>query len=260
LPDERGSLIIGMSDNCGDTSDINVLIVEDDADILQLMKRFFEGRGYKVSAALLKSDILALLKERDIDIVLLDLMLPHESGQAICQSLRQNSNVAVIMVTASNELCDRIAGLELGADDYIGKPFELEELDARIRAILRRSTRSQRSGMLPSTPEFRFGDWTFVPSRRALYSSEGIRVTLTGSETDLMLAFCQNAGALLGRRRIIELLYGDAEAVEERTIDLIVSRLRRKLADGRGQLNLLRTVRGDGYIFSFDGASSERVK
>jgi len=133
-------------------------------------------------------------------------------------------------------------------------------LDARIRAILRRSTRDQRSGLLSSSPEFRFGDWTFIPSRRAFYNSEGIRVTLTGSETDLMLTFCQNAGVLLGRRRIIELLYGDAGAVEERTIDLVVSRLRRKLADGRGQLNLLRTVRGDGYIFSFDESSSERSK
>lgn len=228
---------------------LHVLVVEDDPDIRGLLTRFLRLKGYAVSVAVNKTEIQQQIAASRIDLVLLDLMLPQENGYELCQHLRQTTRIPVIMVTALADIRERIAGLDLGADDYVSKPFDLAELEARMRAVLRR-------GAAPTSAreEHVFGPWTFVPAKRALYGLAGVRVTLSGSETDLMLIFWQHPDILLTRARIIELLYGAPDAVEERSIDLLVSRLRRKLAEGGRQLELIRTVRGDGYVFDVKAA------
>ncbi|WP_242621816.1 response regulator transcription factor [Komagataeibacter xylinus] len=226
-----------------------VLVVEDDMDIRNLLTRFLSQQGYEVASAMTAAEVLAILAGRTPDIVLLDLMLPQESGHAICRLIRKRSAIPIIMVTALADVRERIAGLDLGADDYISKPFDLGELAARIRAVLRRPSNPPAYPTSGLQPGCRFGNWIFMPEKRALYSTEGVRMTLTGAETDLLLLLWNHAGELLSRQRIIELLYNAPGAVEERTIDLLVSRLRRKLAHGGRQLEMLRTVRGDGYVF-----------
>ncbi|MBL7240934.1 DNA-binding response regulator [Komagataeibacter rhaeticus] len=224
-----------------------VLVVEDDMDIRGLLTRFLIHGGHDVASAMTASEVLAILAARTPDIVLLDLMLPRESGHDICRLIRARCATRIIMVTALADIRERIAGLDLGADDYVSKPFDLGELAARIRAVLRRPLAAP---VLPDEPRgYSFGSWTFSPHKRALYSTEGVRMTLTGAETDLLLLLWNHAGQLLSRQRIIELLYNAPGAVEERSIDLLVSRLRRKLAHGGRQLEMLRTVRGDGYVF-----------
>jgi DNA-binding response OmpR family regulator len=157
------------------------------------------------------------------------------------------------MVTALAEVKDRVAGLELGADDYVSKPFELAELGARIGAVLRRGPLRRPSEAVPPASETRqFAGWRFEPERRLLYSRKGVRMALTGAETDLLLVLCRHPRQVLSRTQLIELITGQPAGLEERTIDLLVSRLRRKLAQEGRQLELIRTVRGDGYLFDPD--------
>lgn len=229
-----------------------ILVVEDDPEIRGLLTRFLHQHGYATSVAVTKDNVRQQIDAAQIDLVLLDLMLPQESGYELCQYLRQTTGIPVIMVTALADIRERIAGLDLGADDYVSKPFDLAELEARIRAVLRRTDRPGAPS--PMLEKHEFGSWTFVPAKRALYGASGLRVTLSGSETDLMLIFWQHQDILLTRERIIELIHGVPDAVEERAIDLLVSRLRRKLAEGGRQLELIRTVRGDGYVFDAKAA------
>ena len=244
LPDGQGMDVapVGKGQNF-------VLVVEDDMDIRNLLTRFLSQQGYEIGSAMTAAEVGAVLAVRKPDLVLLDLMLPRESGHDICRLIRERSATPIIMVTALADVRERIAGLDLGADDYVSKPFDLGELAARIRAVLRRPPGTSAHPTPDLQPGCRFGTWTFVPEKRALYSTEGVRMTLTGAETDLLLLLWNHAGELLSRQRIIELLYNAPGAVEERTIDLLVSRLRRKLAHGGRQLEMLRPVRGDGYVF-----------
>ncbi|WP_261766016.1 response regulator transcription factor [Acetobacter oeni] len=225
----------------------HLLVVEDDPEIRNLLLRFFSYGGYFVSSAVNLAEVKHCIESSDIHMILLDLMLPQESGQEVCQYIRQTTDAPIIMVTALADIQDKIAGLNLGADDYISKPFDLAELEARVRAVLRRGKQSRQPSSLPD--EYVFGPWKFVPAKRALYRAPGIRLTLSGAETDLLLVFWQHQQTLLTRSEIIGLIHGNPNALEERTIDLLVSRLRRKLAEGGRQLELIRTVRGDGYIF-----------
>lgn len=236
-----------------DEEPARILLVEDDPEISALMVRFLSGLGYGVDAVGDGHAMTAAIAARKIALVLLDVMLPGDSGFDLCRRIRASSPARIIMVTSLADLSYRVAGLDLGADDYISKPFELDELGARIRAVLRRGS-SDRS---PSDPELHFAGWRFAPEHRVLYSPRGVRMALTGAETDLMLVLCRHPRQVLTRARLIELTRGDGQTVEERTIDLLVSRLRRKLAHGGRQLELIRTVRGDGYRFDPEPAARE---
>jgi two-component system OmpR family response regulator len=226
------------------TEAARILVVEDDPEIRALMLRYLEAAGYKVAAVPDGLGMDALMAKQPIDLVLLDLMLQHETGFDLCRRIRVTSDARIIMVTALSSVADRVVGLDLGADDYIGKPFELAELGARIRAVLRR-------GGDPSDG-LHFAGWRFEPERRALFSARGVRMMLTGAETDLLLAFSRHPHEVLGRAQLITLMRGSGELIAERTIDLLVSRMRRKLAQGGRQLELIRTVRSDGYVFDPD--------
>ncbi|MFE8871790.1 MULTISPECIES: response regulator transcription factor [Acetobacter] len=235
---------------------IHVLIVEDDPEICGLLQRYLQRLGYKVSTALNRAGIDAAEKQQPLDLTLLDIMLPGEDGRSLCQHIRQTSASRIIMVSALSDIDDRISGLDLGADDYVSKPFDLEELAARIRAVLRRAQPETTPAEAQGVLHYRFDNWLFEPAKRALYGKTGIRVALTGSETDLLLTFCQNAHHVFNRAELLARIHGDEKNVDPRAIDLLISRLRRKLSHEGRQLELIRTIRGGGYIFDPDDRKS----
>jgi two-component system OmpR family response regulator len=229
----------------------HVLVVEDDVEISALLERFLRGVGYRVSVAHNSAEMDVRMAVEPVDLVLLDLLLPDEHGLSLCRRIRASSSAGIIMVTALSELTDVVVGLEVGADDYVTKPFELRELAARIGAVLRRGGGAKAEEM----DGLGFAGWRFHPERRVLYSPAGVRVSLTGAEADLLLTFCQNPRRVLTRLQLIGLTRGAADLTNERTIDLLVSRLRRKLAGAGRQLELIRTMRHDGYMFQPDLAA-----
>lgn len=225
-----------------------ILIVEDDPEISKLVAQFLREKNYHVATVADGKAMNAVMATEAIDIVLLDLMLPEDSGLDLCKQIRAAGNARIIMVTALANLSDRVAGLDAGADDYVSKPFALPELEARIRAVSRRGQDGQENYI--DAASVRFGGWRFEAKRRILYSPKGVRITLTAAEADLLLAFQKNAHQVLSRPQLIELTRGKSEDVSDRAIDLLVSRLRRKLALGGRQLEIIQTVRSDGYVFN----------
>jgi DNA-binding response OmpR family regulator len=191
---------------------------------------------------------LAEALSRRHDVVLLDLMLPEKSGLEVCRELRARSDVPIVVLTARGEEADRVMGLELGADDYLAKPFSPRELLARIRAVVRRA----RGQAGPSLKVVRVGRLVVDPgARRATY--EGLDLSLTGYEFALLRALAERAGRVLSREQLMELARGSAEESFDRSIDVHVSRLRHKLGDDPKRPRLLKTVRGAGYLLSNEG-------
>ena len=240
---QDGSSILSQS---ASSTPGRLLIVEDDADIAGLLARFLEGHGYAVSIAGDGVAMDRLLADGEFDLVLLDIMLPGETGLVLCRRLRAQGSIGIIMVTALAETTDRIGGLDLGADDYVCKPFDLDELEARIRAVLRRHP--GEAGAVAEVT-LAFADWQFQPQRRVLRAPTGVRVSLTGAEADLLLAFCQHPQAMLSREQLIEWTRGAAIVMPDRVIDLLVSRLRRKLSIGGVASDMIQTERAGGYLF-----------
>ncbi|MDX3970231.1 MAG: response regulator transcription factor [Bradyrhizobium sp.] len=228
----------------------HILIVEDDPDISEPLAGFLRGNGFTISVAERADAADEVLAHDDVDLVLLDVMLPGEDGLALCRRLRAAGGPRIIMVTALSEPTDKVAGLELGADDYVSKPFDLGELLARIRAVLRRGPIADEERRRPGAElVLRFSGFAFHPHRRFLRSPAGVRIPLTGAETDLLLVFCQNARKVLSREELIKLTRGEGFTISTRSIDLLVSRLRRKLAGDDPLADPIRTVRADGYAF-----------
>lgn len=230
-----------------------ILIVEDDPDISGPLAGFLREKGFAVEVSESAEAARDILGQGDIDLVLLDVMLPGEDGLELCRRLRASGGPRIIMVTALSESTDKVMGLELGADDYVSKPFDLRELLARIHAVLRRGP---MGGDTPGQPgpemALRFSGFAFYPYRRFLHSPEGLRIPLTGAETDLLLIFCQHVREVLSREELIHLTRGEGFSISTRSIDLLVSRLRRKLASNDPLGDPIRTVRADGYVFEPD--------
>lgn len=231
----------------------HILLVEDDPDISEPLAGYLADKGYVVHVAANAQSAYALLARHPVKVALLDVMLPGEDGFQICKHIRSNDGPRVIMLTALSEPTDKVIGLELGADDYVAKPFDLRELLARIRAVLRRPQLADTSSK-PSTSELilKFSDFTFYPYRRLLRSSAGLRVPLTGAETDLLLVLCQHARQVISREELINLTRGKDFPIAERSVDLLISRLRRKLTGANRLEDPIRTVRADGYAFQLD--------
>lgn len=228
----------------------NVLIVDDDRETCVLVKAYLERHGFAVSTAASGPEMDRLQRRTEFDLVLLDVMLPGESGLEVCRRLRAESTVPIIMLTAINDLADRVVGLELGADDYIAKPFEPRELLARARAVIRRKGGAQPSSSLRQKSEtYRFEGWTLDASRRRLTSADDVVVSLTYAEFELLSALVRNANRPLTRAQIIELTSGHASEAYDRSVDVLVSRLRRKLQSPSGKLEITG-VRGVGYMLS----------
>jgi two-component system, OmpR family, response regulator len=226
-----------------------VLLVEDDSAILQMLADVFAESGFIVSLADSGEAMNSALEQDAIDVVVLDIMLPGEDGLSICRRLRAESNVPILMLTALGEDVDRIVGLEIGADDYVTKPFNPRELIARVRAVLRRVRSPDPRTRVRDRP-MRFSGWRIFPAERRLLNPDGVRITTTSAEFDLLLAFCQNPGQVLSREQLLELTHGGLAGPVERSVDVHVSRIRQKIEPDPRDPTLIKTVRLGGYIFT----------
>jgi len=228
-----------------------ILVVDDARDIREPLVRFLQKSGLRALAAADCVDARKELKASVIDLVVLDIMMPGEDGLSLCRDLRATTSIPVILLTALADETDRIVGLEIGADDYVTKPFSPRELVARIKAVLRRS-----AGAEPAAPEsdaaYCFEGWRFVKSRRELRDAKNVIVSLSTTEVDLLAVFLAHPQVVLTRARLLELAFARQEHMFDRTIDNQISRLRRKLDDDAKTPRLIKTVRGGGYTFTAD--------
>jgi two-component system OmpR family response regulator len=233
----------------------HILVVDDDREIRDLLGKFLERQGMRVTAARDARDARRLWPLGRYHLVVLDLMLPGESGLDFARWLRGQEDVPIVMLTAMAEETDRIVGLELGADDYVTKPFNPRELVARIRAVLRRANGEGAAGGGGATKDaaaraLRFAGWTLEPAKRRLLNPEGVEVPLTGGEYELLLVLVERPNRVLTRDMLMDLLRGRQAGPFDRAIDVAVSRLRRKLEDDGRNPTLIKTVRGGGYVLA----------
>jgi two-component system OmpR family response regulator len=228
----------------------HILIVDDDAEIRTLLGRYLEKNGLRATTVADGRAMWQALDRGAFDLVVLDVMLPGDDGLTLCRDLRARSELPVIMLTARGEETDRIVGLEMGADDYMPKPFSARELLARIKVILRR-TRSLPPNMHPEPQrQIRFGDWVLDIEHRHLVSPAGVVTPVGGAEYRLLRIFLEHPNRVLTRDQLVEMTQGKEADALDRSIDVQVSRLRRRLGDDPRESAMIRTVRGEGYVLS----------
>lgn len=235
----------------------HILIVDDNKEIRDLLGRFLRKQDFKVTTARDGYEMRECLEKGMPDLIVLDLMLPGDDGLKLCRELRVKSAVPIIMLTAMGEDTDRIIGLEMGADDYVAKPFNPRELLARIKAVLRRSSMTGDSAGQASTGGriFSFAGLKLDVVRRELRSADGALVELTAGEYDLLIVFVENPQRVLTRDHLLDVTRSRSASAFDRTIDVQVSRLRRKI-EVEPEQSVIKTVRGAGYVFA---ASVERL-
>jgi two-component system OmpR family response regulator len=237
------------------TAEPHILIVDDDAEICALVRQFLEPHSFRVTAAFDGPSMHAVLAKEPADLVILDLMLPGDDGLTLCRELRANSPIPIIFLTAVNSEADRVAGLELGADDYLSKPFSTRELLARVRAVLRRASPapnelSQQMRITAQARRLRFSGWTLDTGRRQLTDPDGVLVDLSGGEYELLVAFLERPNIVLNRDQLLDITRGRYAGPFDRAIDMQVGRLRRKIeADPKNPV-LIKTVRSGGYVLA----------
>jgi two-component system OmpR family response regulator len=236
----------------------HVLIVDDDRRIRTELARFLHEHGLRVTQAQDGMQMFAALQAGRFDLIVLDIMMPGEDGLSLCRRVRSESDVPIILLTAMSTDTDRVVGLELGADDYVTKPFNPRELLARVRAVLRRMSLSSSAPLSRERSAFRFAGWTLDAKRRTLLSPDGVLTDLTSSEYDLLLAFVEYPQRTLSRDQLLDLAHGRASHVFDRSIDVQVSRLRRKIEVNPQEPVIIKTVRNEGYILTADVIASER--
>lgn len=233
----------------------HLLIVEDDGEMRALVSRLLREAGFRVSAARDGREMWELFESPagPPDLVLLDVMLPGTSGLDLLRRLRERGRVPVMMLTARGEEMDRVLGLELGADDYVAKPFAPRELVARVRALLRRAAPPSEAAADPRSRRIAFAGWVLDTARRELLSPDGVAVDLSGAEYDMLLAFLEHPQRVLSRDQLMEVAKRRAGADPfDRTVDVQVGRLRRKIEPDEGSPALIKTVRGAGYVLVAD--------
>jgi len=228
----------------------HILIVDDDAEIRTLLQRYLEKNGLRASAVADGRAMWQALDRGAFDLVVLDVMLPGDDGLTLCRDLRARSDIPIIMLTARGEETDRIVGLEMGADDYLPKPFSARELLARIKVILRRARSLPRNLQPEEERTVRFGGWSLDTEQRHLVSPAGVITPIGGAEYRLLRILLAHPNRVLSRDQLMELTQGREADALDRSIDVQVSRLRRRLGDGTGDAAMIRTVRGEGYVLS----------
>jgi DNA-binding response OmpR family regulator len=226
---------------------MRVLLIDDDARLAELLVEYLEQAGATVTVALDGARGLVELERAPFDVVLLDLMLPGMDGLEVCRRIRQRGNVPIVMLTAKGDETDRVVGLELGADDYVAKPFSPRELLARIRAVLRRAS---PAGLLE---RIAVGPIVIDTNTREV-QRDGRAVELTGAEFDILVALARRAGRVVPRESLLSEAGRSDVTVGERTVDVHISRLRQKLGDDTRAPRLIKTVRGVGYVLSRENA------
>lgn len=230
----------------------HILIVDDEREIRELLGRFLTQHGYRVSLAAEGKEMDRTLATARIDLIVLDVMMPGDDGLVLCRRLRANSNMPVIMLTAMGDDTDRIVGLEMGADDYLPKPFNPRELLARIKAVLRRAHTLPDHGAPTTSDTLEFERWQFNTARRELLDQNGVTLSLSTAEHDLLMAFIEHPQRVLSRDQLLDLARGRESQLFDRSIDTLVSRLRRKLERDPKKPELIKTVWGGGYMFTAD--------
>ncbi len=229
----------------------HILVVDDEPEIAEVLRRYLTGQGYTVSTAESGAAMRQIMAEAAVDLVLLDLGLPGEDGLELMRSLRRTSSVAVIVVTGRGEQVDRIVGLEVGADDYVTKPFDVRELGARVRSVLRRTLDKAAAADSNAPLEIaRFAGWTLHLAGRRLDSPQGKAVDLTTGEFELLAALVKSPGRVFSRDELLEATRNREAGPFDRTIDVQVGRLRRKIEADPQRPELIKSVRGAGYVLT----------
>lgn len=237
-----------MSSRAGTNDRPHILVVDDDTDIRTLLSEYLETQGYRATAVSDGKVMRRLLDQVPVDLIVLDLMLPGESGIAICRDLRAKSQVPIIMLTALGEEIDRIVGLEVGADDYLPKPFNPRELLGRIKAVLRRTVAVNPEPDPSRVTSYRFGDWRLHMLSRTLTDSQGAKVPLGGADFRLLSLLLAHGNRVVSRAQLMELMHGRELDPFDRSIDVGISRLRQTLRDEARLPTIIKTVYGEGYV------------
>lgn len=228
----------------------NILVVDDDREIRSLLADYLDGNGFRTFTATNGLDMRKVMIETRIDLIVLDLTLPGEDGLTLCRNLRAQSNVPVIMLTARGDPLDRILGLEMGADDYLAKPFEPRELFARIRSVLRRTQALPPNMANTEARAMHFSGWTLDLGARHLLSKDGVVVALSGAEFRMLKVFLEHPNRILNRDQLLELTQGREADPFDRSVDIQISRLRQKLGDDARTPTIIKTIRNEGYVLA----------
>jgi len=228
----------------------HLLIVDDDKEIRNLLTDYLEQADYRVSAVGDGKAMRRVLESNRIDLVILDLMLPGEDGLTLCRELRGKTNLPVLMLTARGDEVDRIIGLEMGADDYLAKPFNPRELLARIKSVVRRAQALPPNMETDKVHTLRFAGWTLDVATRNVTAADGLVVPLSGAEYRLLRVFLDHPQRVLAREQLLELANGREAILFDRSIDVLVGRLRKRLRDDSREPVLIKTVRGEGYVLA----------
>ncbi|MEP7455480.1 response regulator transcription factor [Phyllobacterium sp. SB3] len=226
----------------------SILLVEDDQEIAKMVIETLSDNGFTAVSTGSAVEMEVLLRERSFDLIMLDVMLPGEDGFSICRRLRAEATTPIIMLTALGDDIDRVVGLELGADDYVTKPFNSRELLARIKSLLRRS--SYTSAGPQGQEPMQFEGWHIDPVLRRVRDPNGVHISMTTAEFDVLLAFCRNPGKVLAREQLLGLTHAGLAGPVERSIDVHVSRVRQKIEPNVREPTLIKTVRLAGYLFT----------
>jgi DNA-binding response OmpR family regulator len=228
----------------------HILVVDDDQEICGVLSEYLTDEGFRVTTANDGAGLREQMTRSKVDLILLDLMLGGEDGLRLASELRAMSDVGIIMLTGRRDTVDRIIGLEMGADDYLPKPFHLRELLARVRSVMRRAASRAAERSVNLRQQARFGDWTLNLLSRQLLSPSGKDIRLTSGEFELLAALINHAGQVLSRDQLLDLARHREAGPFDRTIDVQVGRLRRKFEDDPKDPTMIKTVRGGGYIFT----------
>jgi two-component system, OmpR family, phosphate regulon response regulator OmpR len=235
----------------------HLLVVDDDVDIQATVREYFELHGFSVRTAGDGVTMRRLIADEPVDVILMDLQLPGEDGLALTRELRAKSGMGIVIVTGTDETIDRVVGLEVGADDYVGKPFDLRELLARVKSVLRRTQSGSATGLPAAEADtqavqnkvVRIGRCTLDLAARQLFDADGNEIPLRRMEFDLLEAFASNPHRVLSRARLLDLAHTHGEDVFDRSVDVRITRLRKKIEINPDQPEILKTVRGVGYMF-----------
>jgi two-component system OmpR family response regulator len=227
-----------------------ILIVDDDREIRSLLADYLENNGYSTVTAADGKAMTSALEANKIDLIVLDLNMPGDDGLTLCRNLRAKSAMPVIMLTARSEALDRIIGLEMGADDYLSKPFEPRELLARIRSVLRRANSPALNDTNANAQRLKFGDWTLDMTARHLLSPQGLVIALSGAEFRMLEIFLEHPNRVLNRDQLLNIMHGRDADPFDRSIDIQISRLRQKLGEDARSPQVIKTVRNGGYVLS----------
>ncbi|MBT1157019.1 response regulator transcription factor [Aminobacter anthyllidis] len=233
------------------TANSQIVVCDDEPDVREMVAEYLERHGYAVTTADAGPALRQLVESQPVDVVILDIRMPGEDGLSLARYLREHSQVAIIMLTGSAEIIDRVVGLEIGADDYIGKPVDLRELLARVKAVLRRTTgRDRVSENAIGAQSAQFGTCRLDLETHKLFDADGIDIAITPMEFRLLKVFAENRGRILNRDQLLELAHDRGWDPFDRSIDIRISRLRKKIETDPSKPEVIKTIRGVGYLFA----------